>query len=232
MIRRLTTIGLDADDTLWHNEKFYKFTEAEFTAMLSDYGEHHHISKRLLEAEKKNLRFYGFGIKGFTLSMIETAIEVTDGKVAPTTIKAILDKGREMLHHPVELLSHAKETIEALRLDYRLVLITKGDLFDQERKLAQSGLGDYFHGVEIVSDKTPATYTTIFNRHASGPEQALMAGNSMKSDVLPAIAAGAIGVHIPHDLAWDFENAEPPAGHARFHALAHLGELVGLVSRL
>lgn len=229
---QITAIGLDADDTLWHNEKFYKFTEAEFTAMLSDYGEQHHISKSLLEAEKKNLRFYGFGIKGFTLSMIETAIEVTDGKVAPATIKAILDQGREMLHHPVELLPHAKETVEALRDDYRLVLITKGDLFDQERKLAQSGLGDYFHGVEIVSDKTPDTYTTIFNRHASGPERALMAGNSMKSDVLPAIAAGAIGVHVPHDMAWSFELAEAPVGHPRFHTLEHLGELVRLVDRL
>ncbi len=229
---RLTTIGLDADDTLWHNEKFYKFTEASFTAMLSDHGDHHQISKRLLEAEKKNLRFYGFGIKGFTLSMIETAIEVTDGKVEPATIKAILDAGREMLHHPVELLPHAKETVEALRDDYRLVLITKGDLFDQERKLAQSGLGDYFHGVEIVSDKTPDTYATIFKRHGSGPQQALMAGNSLKSDVLPAIAAGAVGVHVPHELNWDFEYAEAPAGHDRYHVATDLSEVPAIARKL
>jgi putative hydrolase of the HAD superfamily len=229
---RITTIGLDADDTLWHNEKFYKFTEASFTAMLSDHGDHHHISKRLLEAEKKNLQFYGFGIKGFTLSMIETAIEVTDGKVEPKTIKTILDAGREMLHHPVELLPHAKETVEALRDEFRLVLVTKGDLFDQERKLAQSGLGDYFHGVEIVSDKTADSYVTIFNRHGTGPEQALMAGNSLKSDVLPAIAAGAVGVHVPHELSWDFEHAEAPGEHERFFAVRDLSEVPAIARKI
>ncbi len=226
---RLTTIGFDADDTLWHNEKFYKFGEAQFVALLGEHGEATEISARLLAAEKKNLKFYGFGIKGFTLSMIETAIEVTDGKVPATVIAAILEQGREMLHHPVELLPHAREAVEALRDDYRILLITKGDLFDQERKLAQSGLGELFHGIEIVSDKTAESYARIFTRHGDGPERGLMAGNSLKSDVLPMIEAGGIGVHVPHELAWDFEHADAPSGHARFYVVKDLGEVPALV---
>jgi putative hydrolase of the HAD superfamily len=228
---RITTIGLDADDTLWHNEKHFKFTEAQFIEMLREHGPSEHIAARLLEAEKKNLKYYGFGIKGFTLSMIETAIEVTDGKVSSRVIADILEHGRDMLHHPVELLPHARETVEALRNDYRLVLITKGDLFDQERKLAQSGLGDLFHGIEIVSDKTPETYATVFARHGDGPTRALMAGNSLKSDVLPAIAAGAIGVHVPHDLTWAYEHEDAPVEHERFFVVDHLGEVPALVRR-
>jgi putative hydrolase of the HAD superfamily len=229
MMSRVTTIGFDADDTLWHNEKFFKFTEAQFVEMLSEHGDAPHISARLLEAEKKNLRFYGFGIKGFTLSMIETAIEVTDGQVTAKVVADILERGREMLHHPVELLPHARETVENLRDGYRLVLITKGDLFDQERKLAQSGLGDLFHGIEIVSDKTPETYATIFARHGDGADRALMAGNSIKSDVLPAIAAGAIGVHVPHVFSWAYEHDVTPVGHERYREISDLSELPNLI---
>jgi putative hydrolase of the HAD superfamily len=228
-MKRLTAIGLDADDTLWHNEKFYKFTEAEFAALLADHGDHAAIAARLLAAEKKNLKFYGFGIKGFTLSMIETAIEVTGGAVPATVIGKILEHGRAMLHHPVELLPQARETVEALREEFRLVLITKGDLFDQERKLAQSGLGDYFHGIEIVSDKTAESYAGIFRRHGDGAERGLMAGNSLKSDVLPMIAAGGVGVHVPHDLTWAYEHDMVPAGQPRFHVIDDLGGLPPLV---
>jgi putative hydrolase of the HAD superfamily len=228
----ITTIGFDADDTLWHNEKHFKFSEAQFAAMLAEHADPQTIAKHLLEAEKKNLKFYGFGIKGFTLSMIETAIEVTAGKVPATAIAAILDQGREMLHHPVELLPHAREAVEALRDDYRIVLVTKGDLFDQERKLAQSGLGDLFHGIEIVSDKTPETYARVFARHGDGAARALMAGNSLKSDVLPMIKAGGIGVYVPHDLTWAYEHEDRPEAMEHFHEVTHLGELPGLVARL
>jgi putative hydrolase of the HAD superfamily len=228
---RITTIGFDADDTLWHNEKHFKFSEAQFVEILSEHGPSEHISARLLAAEKKNLKYYGFGIKGFTLSMIETAIEVTDGKVSSNVIADILERGREMLHHPVELLPHARETVEALRDDHRLVLITKGDLFDQERKLAQSGLGDLFHGIEIVSDKTPETYARVFQHHGDGPEHAMMAGNSLKSDVLPAIAAGAIGVHVPHELTWAYEHEEAPVAHPRYFVVDNLSEIPALVRR-
>lgn len=227
---RITTIGFDADDTLWQNEQFYRFTEQRFTDLLAEHGSHEVISARLLAAERRNLNFYGFGIKGFTLSMIETALEVTAGTVSPAVIKAILDNGREMLHHPVELLPDVAETLATLAPHYRLLLITKGDLFDQERKLAQSGLGDLFHGVEIVSGKDAATYGRIFRRHGEGPEHAVMVGNSMKSDIVPALAAGAFAVHVPHALTWVLEHEEKPAQHPRFHEIVRLAELPDLVA--
>jgi putative hydrolase of the HAD superfamily len=228
----ITTIGFDADDTLWHNEKHFKFTEAQFIEMLAEHGEASHIASRLLAAEKKNLKFYGFGIKGFVLSMIETAVEVTGGAVSANVISSILAQGREMLQHPVELLPHAREAVEALRDTHRLVLITKGDLFDQERKLALSGLGDMFHGIEIVSDKTPEVYARIFKEYGDGATRSLMVGNSLKSDILPMLAAGGIGVHVPHELTWAYENADTPGEHPRFHEIEDLGELPDLLSRL
>ncbi len=227
--RNLTAIGFDADDTLWQNEQFYRLTERHFAELLSDFGEEADISSRLLDAEKRNLGYYGFGIKGFTLSMIETAIEVTEGKVPAETIEKILGIGRELLRHPVEPLPHAHETLEALAGRYFLVMITKGDLFDQERKLAQSGLGDYFDAVEIVSGKNATTYRRIFSKLADGPERAMMIGNSLKSDVVPAIAAGAYGVFVPHELTWVFEHVEPPVDAPRFRRIDHLGELKGLL---
>jgi putative hydrolase of the HAD superfamily len=225
----LTAVGFDADDTLWQNEQFYRLTEARFRELLGDHAEPDHLSARLLEAERRNLAAYGFGIKGFTLSMIETAIEVTQGRVPATVIADILSAGREMLAHPVETLPHARETLAALAGRYRILLITKGDLFDQERKLAQSGLGDLFDAVEIVSDKTADTYRRVFGRHADGSERSMMVGNSLKSDVIPAIAAGSWGVYVPHELTWVHEHAEEPADAARFRRLAHLGELIDLV---
>ena len=221
----LTTIGFDADDTLWQNEQFFRLTERRFAELLADYAAPEHLVERLLQAERKNLAAYGFGIKGFTLSMIETAIEVTEGRAPANVIRAILETGREMLSHPVETLPHVRETLEALAGDYRLVMITKGDLFDQERKLAASGLGDFFDAVEIVSDKKPDTYRRIFARHGDGAERAMMVGNSLKSDVLPAIDAGGWGVFVPHELTWVLEHAEEPANHPRFRKIAHLGEL-------
>lgn len=228
----LTTIGFDADDTLWHNEQFYRLTEQHFTALLADYAEPESISQRLLEAERRNLRIYGFGIKGFTLSMIETAIEITDGRAPASVIAAILDAGREMHDHPIETLPYVKETLEQLAGPYRLVLITKGDLFDQERKLAQSGLGDLFDAVEIVSDKNASTYARIFARHGDGPGHSMMVGNSLKSDIVPAIEAGSWGVYVPHDLTWALEHAEPPLHSPRFRKLEHIGGLIELIERL
>lgn len=228
----LTTIGFDADDTLWQNEQFFRLTEARFVALLGAHGQAAEISGRLLEAEKRNLVFYGFGIKGFVLSMIETAIEVTKGEVKASAIAEILGWGREMLAHPVETLPHVRETLETLAPDYRLVLITKGDLFDQERKLAASGLGELFDAVEIVSDKTAATYERIFARYGEGAARGMMVGNSLKSDILPALAAGAWAVHVPHELTWALEHAEEPVGERRYRKLVDLGGLVGLVREI
>jgi putative hydrolase of the HAD superfamily len=227
----LTTIGFDADDTLWQNEQFFRVTEKRLAELLADYVAAEDVPARLLEAEKRNLALYGFGIKGFTLSMIETAIEVTEGRVPAGVIGAILAAGRDMLSHPIEPLPHARETLEQLAGTYRLVLITKGDLFDQERKLAQSGLGELFDAVEIVSDKNADTYTRIFGRHGDGPERSMMVGNSLKSDVVPAIEAGGWGIHVPHELTWVLEHVEAPAS-PRFRQIAHLGELPALIDSI
>ena len=227
---QLSTIGFDADDTLWQNEQFFRLTERRFADLLAEHAPAEDLTNRLLEAEKRNLAHYGFGIKGFTLSMVETAIEVTGGRVPATVIRDILEAGREMLSHPVEPLPFAHEALERLSGDYRIVLITKGDLFDQERKLAQSGLGDFFDAVEIVSDKKAETYQRIFSRHGDGPERSMMVGNSLKSDVLPALEAGSWGVHIPHELTWVLEHAEAPADAPRFRQLDHLGGLADLVA--
>lgn len=228
----LTAIGFDADDTLWQNEQFYRLTEKRFTALLADYAEADDLSSRLLEAEKRNLKAYGFGIKGFTLSMIETAIEVTEGRVPSSVIHQIVDAGRDLLSHPVEPLPHARATLEQLAGKYRLMLITKGDLFDQERKLAQSGLGELFNAIEIVSDKSIATYQRVFTRHADGPERAMMVGNSLKSDIVPAIKAGCWGVYVPHSLTWALEQDETPAEDARYYHIAHLGELMDIIRQI
>ncbi len=230
--KRLSAIGFDADDTLWHNERFFRLTQERFAELLGEHAEPAHIAARLLEAERRNLKHYGFGIKGFTLSMIETAIEITEGKVPASTIRNILEAGREMHSHPVETLPGAAETLEALAGRYKIVLITKGDLFDQERKLAASGLGDFFDAVEIVTDKTSSTYEQIFSAHSDGPEKGLMIGNSLKSDVIPALQAGSFGVHIPHELTWELEHAESPDSHPRFHRITTLGELPGLIGQI
>jgi putative hydrolase of the HAD superfamily len=224
------TIGFDADDTLWQNEQFFRLTQDRFAALLADHVEPQHLQERLLAAERRNLGHYGFGVKGFVLSMIETAIEVTQARVPATVIATLLDAGRDMLRHPVDLLPGAREAVEALSDQAALVLITKGDLLDQERKLAQSGLGDLFHAVEIVSDKTPAVYARIFAQH--GRPRSMMVGNSLKSDVIPALAAGGWGVHVPHHLTWALEHAEPPRTDPKFREIMSLQDLPGLVETL
>lgn len=228
----LTAVGFDADDTLWHNEQVFRITQARFADLLADYAAPGDLARRLDAAERRNLRRYGFGIKGFVLSMIETAIEVTEQRVPASVIAELIAAGHDMLAHPIDLLPQARAAITALSGDVRVILITKGDLIDQERKLAQSGLGDLFDAVEIVSDKTPEIYARIFTAEAGAPARAMMVGNSMRSDVLPAIEAGAFGVHVPHDLTWEYERALPPARHPRYFELPDLGALPALVERV
>ena len=228
----LTTIGFDADDTLWQNEAYFRLTQEHFANLLRDHAAPDHLQDRLLAAERRNIGAYGFGVKGFTLSMIETAIEITEGRVPSSVISELLGAGRAMLDHPVELLAHARATVEALAADHRLVLITKGDLLHQERKLAQSGLGDLFDAVEIVSDKTARTYREVFARHGTGANQALMVGNSLKSDVVPALEAGGFGVYVPHGLTWALEAADEPKDHPRYVSLTDLGQLPDHIDRI
>ncbi|MGR3678601.1 MAG: HAD family hydrolase [Paracoccaceae bacterium] len=228
----MSTIAFDADDTLWHNERYFRLTQDRFADLLRDYAAPEHLNDRLLAAEKRNIAQYGYGIKGFTLSMIETAIDVTEDRVPARVIRELIEAGQEMLRHPVDLLPHAKQTVETLAKNYQVLLITKGDLLDQERKLAQSGLGELFDGVEIVSEKTAPVYAEIFNRHGDGACHALMAGNSMRSDITPVLHAGGWGVHVPHDLVWDIEHAEKPAAHPRYREITDLGALPGLVASI
>ena len=199
-------IAFDADDTLWHNETLFQATEKEFARLLSDFHPEQWIRERLFATEMKNLRHFGYGIKGFTLSMIETAIELTEGRVSGPQIQTILGWGHEMLQAPVSLLDGVRETIVDLSSNHRLMLLTKGDLFDQESKLARSGIGEHFHAVEIVSDKNARTYATVMNRHAVRPDRFLMVGNSLRSDILPALEAGASAVHIPYVTTWAHEH--------------------------
>lgn len=228
----LTTVAFDADDTLWDNERFFQLTQEHFAELLKDYTCEENLLERLVAAERRNLGHYGFGIKGFTLSMIETAIEVTDGHVTGAEIAEILEAGREMLRHPVELLPHAREAIEATKQSHRIILITKGDLLDQERKLAQSGVGELFDAVEIVSDKTVQTYQDIFARHGDGPQRGMMIGNSMKSDVLPMIGAGGWGVFVPHGLEWALEKAPAPRDDPRYVKLTNLSGVGQLIQKI
>ena len=222
---KLEMIGVDADDTLWHNQRFFDLTQARFAALLAPYTAPEGLVERLQAAEARNLGHYGVGIKGFTLSMIETAIEVTDARVPAPVISDLIAMGQEMLRHPVELLPHAEAALRDVSSEYRLVLITKGDLLDQERKLAQSGLGDFFDAVEIVSDKSAGVYRGIFSRHGVEPARAAMVGNSMRSDVLPVIEAGGWGIHVPQAGGWAYESAPEPVDTIRFRTLADLGGL-------
>ena len=227
----LSTVAFDADDTLWHNERFFSLTQARFAALLAEFTDEATLMSRLLAAERRNLPHYGFGIKGFTLSMIETAIEVTEGRVDAGVIRSLLDAGRDMLSHEVELLPHAAETVAEVARAFKVLVVTKGDLLDQERKLAQSGLRAAFDGVEIVSAKDRATYAAIFHRHGTGADQGLMVGNSMASDVIPMIEAGGWGVFCPHGIEWEIERADPP-DHPRFRRIPDLGALPTLIAEL
>jgi putative hydrolase of the HAD superfamily len=221
----ITTVGLDADDTLWHNETIFRLTQDRFRALMADYAEPDFLDARLAEVERRNLALYGYGVKGFTLSLIETAMDLTGGQPPGRVIADILAAGREMLSHPVEPLPGVPQALDELSKHYRLVLITKGDLLHQEQKLAASGLGELFVGVEIVSEKDAHTYDRVFARHGAGAEQAAMCGNSLRSDILPALEAGAWAAHIPYPLTWAHEHAEPPLGHPRFAELASIADL-------
>lgn len=228
----ITTLGFDADDTLWHNEELFQLTQQRFAELLADHAPKAHLEATLLEAERRNLGQYGFGVKGFVLSMIETALEVTEEKVSGKVISELISAGQDMLNHPIKLLPGVEDTIRDLAPDFKMVVITKGDLLDQERKLAQSGLGEFFDGVEIVSNKTKEIYQSAFARYGTGPKAALMVGNSMKSDVIPAIEAGAWGVHVPYGLEWALEAAAPPSEASRFRTIQALNALPSLLSAL
>jgi putative hydrolase of the HAD superfamily len=221
-------IAFDADDTLWHNESTFQATEKQFAQLLGRPHDEEVVRKRLLETEVRNLGHFGYGVKGFILSMIETAIELTGGEIAGRDIHQIIAWGHDMLRAPVELLDGVRDTVEVLSRNYRLMLLTKGDLFDQESKLARSGMGELFSAVEIVSDKNVSTYRAIMKRHGVEPRRFLMIGNSLKSDVLPPLDAGASAIHIPYYTTWAHEQVPEEALAGRhFARLERIGEVPG-----
>jgi putative hydrolase of the HAD superfamily len=230
---RFDVIAFDADDTLWHNERLYLNAQAKFRQLLTHYHSPEWIDDRLYQTELRNLPHFGYGIKAFALSMIETAVELTEGRISGRDIQTIIDAAKEMLTTDVELLEHVAETIPRLADRYPLMLITKGDLRDQEQKIARSGLAPHFRQIEIVSDKQPEDYRRILRRHGLAPERFLMVGNSLRSDVLPAVGIGGRAVHVPYEITWEHEVVDAPPGEGdRWFTVAQLGEVCELVDRL
>jgi putative hydrolase of the HAD superfamily len=229
----IEVVGLDGDDTLWHSETLFAMTQDGFRDLLAPYvHDLDALDARLLDQERANLRLFGYGVKGFAISMIETAIEVSEGRVTSAEIQEIIGLAKAMLDHPVELIDGVVEIVPELADDYRLLVVTKGDLFHQESKLAQSGLEEHLWRVEIVAEKDEATYGRILRNHEIDPSRFVMVGNSVRSDVLPVLAVGGQAVHIAYELTWELEHAEPDRTHEGFWEIDSIRELPGLLPRL
>ncbi|NIM51316.1 MAG: HAD-IA family hydrolase [Gemmatimonadales bacterium] len=229
----IKTVAFDADDTLWHNEPLYSETTERFRRLLSAYHSPQWIGERLYETETRNLQHYGYGIKSFTLSMIETAIELTEGRIKGSEIQEILRFAKEMLQAPVRLLDHAAETVKRLAESYELMIITKGDLFDQESKVARSGLGDYFAAVEIVTEKDPQTYRAVASKSGVEMREFLMVGDSLKSDVLPVLEAGGHAIYVPYATPWQHETVPAEvASRYDFMRAGSIREIPGIIEEL
>lgn len=230
-LRGVTHLGIDADDTLWHSENRFHETHQRYHALLADHVDLDvdELERRMLETEQRNLRLFGYGAKGFTLSLIETAIEVTGGAIPTDAITTILEFGKDLLDHPVELLDGVADAIEDFRArGLRLVLITKGDLWHQESKVAASGIADHFDAVEIVAEKDASTYRAILDRHGIEPARFCMVGNSVRSDVLPVLEVGGRAVHVPYAYLWAHEAVDDPGEeHLAARALREVAELFG-----
>lgn len=229
----IDVIAFDADDTLWQNETLYAGAIDSLARLLGRYGRPDQVEQTLRQTEMRNIPYYGYGIKGFALSMIEAAIEISAGRVQGAEIHQIIGLAKAMLSAPVQLLEHAEETVARLSEAYPLMLITKGDLLDQEAKVARSGLRPYFKSIEIVSDKTQASYAAILARHGLAPQRFVMVGNSLRSDILPVLALGGQAVHVPHHLTWVHENVPlPDSARGQYFELEHLGLLPELIEKL
>ncbi len=205
---KIGTIAFDADDTLWHNERIFIGAKDRYKHLLARYHDPDWIEERLDATESRNIRHFGYGVKGFTLSMIETAVELTEGRITGTEIREIIGFARDMLTSPIEILKGAPEAVAELSGKYKLMVITKGDLFDQEAKISRSGLGEYFEEVEIVSEKTVSVYQKIAKRHSIDLSGFVMVGNSLRSDILPVVEIGGRAVYVPYETEWFHERVE------------------------
>ncbi|MEJ6791596.1 MAG: HAD family hydrolase [Lacinutrix sp.] len=227
----IKVIGFDADDTLWVNETYFRDAETKFAKLLSRFETENKIDQELFKMEMKNLPVYGYGVKGFVLSMVEMALELSNNTVSNKTILEILEIGKEMINKPVELLDGVEEVLKKLSGKYRLIVATKGDLLDQERKLEKSGLLDYFHHIEVLSDKKEENYSRLLKHLDIKPEDFLMIGNSLKSDVLPLVAIGAKAIHIPFHTTWAHEEVEVNANKSKsYKTLKNLSEVISVLN--
>jgi putative hydrolase of the HAD superfamily len=230
-MQKMTTkiIAFDADDTLWHNEPYFDEAQERFCAMFQDLASSQEILGMILNNQVTNLPLYGFGIKAFTLSMIETALQLTQNNITGTGIEKVIGIGKDLLQKPVELLPNVEEVLQELQGKYKLVVATKGDLKDQHRKLHDSKLGSYFHHIEVLSDKTELDYTKMLTRLECNPEHFVMIGNSLKSDVLPILNIGGIGIHIPYHTTWEYEKIDFEIEHENFTALTNIKEVLEIL---
>lgn len=226
----LKVIAFDADDTLWVNEPYFRETENRFFELFQDYLPQHTVARELLRTEIENLTLYGYGIKGFILSMIETAMRISDKTIPLVAIEKIIDEGKTLLQKPVELIEGVEDVLRILKGRYRLVMATKGDLLDQERKLKKSGLEHYFHHIEIMSDKQESDYKKLIKHLDIKPEEFLMIGNSLKSDVLPVLNIGGHAIHVPYHITWAHETIETTIDHQNFRQAAAIRDILQLIN--
>lgn len=225
----IKVIGFDADDTLWVNEPYFQEVEKQFCLILKPYQDEAETSKELFRTEMQNLEIYGYGAKGFILAMIETAIRVTEGKITSNEISRIIAIGKTLLNMPIQLLNGIEDVLQKLKGKYQLILATKGDLLDQERKLQKSGLTGYFHHIEIMSDKHENNYKKLLSHLDIQPHEFLMVGNSVKSDILPVIKIGARAIHVPFEVTWQHENHHEPTGNDDFITVSEISEILNLL---
>ena len=225
----LKVIAFDADDTLFVNEPYFQETEQKFCALMSDYLSEQGLSQELFKTEVDNLHLYGYGIKGYTLSMIEAALKISNNTLSVEAIERIIVFGEELLQRPIELLDGVEETLKSLHGNYKLVVATKGDLKDQRRKLHDSGLGAYFHHIEVMSDKQEKDYSDLLNRLEIKPKEFFMIGNSLKSDVLPVLGIGGYAVHVPYHTTWEHEKINHKVNHPNFRTLEKISDVLEIL---
>lgn len=230
MIEGIKVIGFDADDTLWVNEPYYREAEMEFVDLLTAYGVRGNIAGALFKTEMANLELYGYGIKAFMLSLVECAIELTDGTLKSSTITRIIGLGKSMLERPIELLEDVKFVLQQLAPHYRLIVATKGDLLDQERKMRKSSISEYFHHIEVMSDKKEQHYIQLLKHLDISPSEFLMIGNSLKSDILPPLGLGSWGIYVPFHTTWAHEEVEGEPESDRYFRVDHLKDVLKIIS--
>ena len=225
----LKVIAFDADDTLFVNEPYFQETEQKFCALMSNYLSHHGLSQELFKTEIDNLDLYGYGIKGYILSMIEAAMKISNNTLSIEVIGKIIELGKELLQKPIELLDGVEETLAALKGKYKLIVATKGDLKDQQSKLHRSGLGPYFHHIEVMSDKQELNYEKLLNLLEVHPNEFFMIGNSLKSDILPVLGIGGYAVHVPYHTTWEHEKISHTVEHPNFRTVEKISDVLGIL---